>query len=199
MATRRREFQIEREWKVAHYGKGTSGVSNDLLSHDWGLAALRPSDENFAQIIDFLELLEHSVESEGFREDDAWMLKAVYGENPSYTGRHLLGMFNRAWERAKDESGKDSGSVESTRRIFLKTLGNEITSFRKLAELHHAKDVEVTEPLMDSQLIPSQEDLRKIMDYEAALERQFERKLQQLVAWRRAKGEPSTSKPFATK
>jgi len=49
---------------------------------------------------------------------------------------------------------------------------------------------------MDSQLIPSQEDLRKIMDYEGALERQFERKLQQLVAWRRAKGEPGTSEGF---
>jgi DNA gyrase inhibitor GyrI len=31
------------------------------------------------------------------------------------------------------------------------------------------------------------------MDYEAALEKQFERKLQQLVAWRRAKGEVDTS------
>jgi hypothetical protein len=51
---------------------------------------------------------------------------------------------------------------------------------------------ELGEPLMDSQLIPSQEDLRKIMDYEGALKRQFERKLQQLVAWRRAKGEPDT-------
>jgi hypothetical protein len=46
---------------------------------------------------------------------------------------------------------------------------------------------------MDSHLIPSQEDLKKIMDYEAALERKFERKLPQLVAWRRTKGEPGTS------
>ena len=53
--------------------------------------------------------------------------------------------------------------------------------------------MEVTELLMASHLIPSQEDLSKIMDYEAALERQFERKLQQLLAWRRAKGEPGTS------
>jgi hypothetical protein len=31
------------------------------------------------------------------------------------------------------------------------------------------------------------------MDYEAALERQFEMKVQQLVAWRRAKGRLGTS------
>ena len=35
------------------------------------------------------------------------------------------------------------------------------------------------------------EVLDRIMRYEAHLERQFERKLQQLVAWRRAKGEPA--------
>jgi hypothetical protein len=121
------------------------------------------------------------------------MLTVVYGKTPSYTGRYLTGLFDSGREGAKDESGKDRGDVETTRRLFLETLAREIASFRKLAELHHAKDVEVTEPLMDSQLIPSQEDLSKIMDYEAALEKQFERKLQQLVAWRRAKGEPGTS------
>jgi hypothetical protein len=193
LATKRRGFEIEREWKVANYGKGLAGVSNDMLSLDMGLAALRPSDENLNQITECLEVLEHLVETEGFREDDSWMLKVVYGEKPSYTGRYLTGMFDRSLEGAKDESGKDYGKVESTRRVFLETLASEIASFRKLAKLHHAKDVEVTEPLMDSQLIPSQEDLRKIMDYEAALERQFERKLQQLVAWRRAKGERDTS------
>jgi len=193
LASKRREFEIEREWKVANYGKGLAGVANDMLSKDMGLAALHPSDENLNQITECLEVLEHLVETEGFRDEDAWMLKAVYGEKPSYTGRYLTGMFNRSREGAKDENGKDSGEVEGTRRVFLETLNREITSFRKLAELHHAKEVEVTEPLVDSQLIPTQEDLKKIMDYESALERQFERKLQQLVAWRRAKGELGTS------
>ena len=41
----------------------------------------------------------------------------------------------------------------------------------------------------DSQLIPAEEDMERILRYETALERQFERKLQQLVAWRREKKE----------
>ena len=41
----------------------------------------------------------------------------------------------------------------------------------------------------DSQLIPAEEDMERILRYEAALERQFERKLQQLVAWRRERKE----------
>jgi hypothetical protein len=198
LASQRREFEIEREWKVANYGRGLAGVANDVLYANMGLSALRPSDENLNQITECLEVLEHLVETEGFREEDSWMLKAVYGGKPSYTGRYLTGMFKRGQEGAKDESGQDSGEVEGTRRVFLETLTREIASFRKLAELHHAKDVEVTEPLMHSHLLPSQEDLSKIMDYEAALEKQFERKLQQLVAWRRAKGEPGTSETVRT-
>ena len=193
LASQRREFEIERQWKVADYGKGLAGAANDMISKDMGLEALRPSGENFAQIIDFLEVLAHSVETEGFREGDSRMLTVVYGKTPSYTGGYLSVLFDRGREGAKDESAKDCEKVERSRRLFLETLARESASFRKLAELHYAKDVEVTEPLMDSHLIPSQEDLSKIMDYEAALERQFERKLQQLVAWRRAKGEPGTS------
>jgi hypothetical protein len=61
----------------------------------------------------------------------------------------------------------------------------------ELAGLHYASGVEVTEPPKDTLLIPSKEDLDMIMRYETALERQFARKVQQLVAWRRAKGEDS--------
>jgi hypothetical protein len=43
--------------------------------------------------------------------------------------------------------------------------------------------------MKDLRLLPSRGDVRKISRYEAHLERQFERKLRQLVAWRRAKGE----------
>jgi hypothetical protein len=191
VASQKRKFEIEREWKVADYGKGLGAVANDMLAADMGLAALHPSGSNFADITESLQALKYSVESKGFKEEDSFLLKLVYGEKACYKGRYLINLFNRGCEEAQDESGKSSDEVETTRRVFLETLDKEIASFSKLAELHYARDVEVTEPLKDSHLIPSQEDLDKIMRYEAALERQFERKVQQLVAWRRAKGEPS--------
>jgi hypothetical protein len=43
--------------------------------------------------------------------------------------------------------------------------------------------------MKDAQLLPGERDLEKIMRYEAALELQSERKLQQLVSWRREKRE----------
>jgi hypothetical protein len=192
VASQKRRFEIEREWEVAGYGKGLAAAANDMLAAERGLAALRPSGSNFADITESLQALKYSVESKGFREHDSFFLKLVYGEKPCYKGRHLTNLFNDGCKRAKDENGKSSDEVEGTRRAFLETLAEEIASFRKLAELHYARDVEVTEPLKDSHLIPSQEDLDKIMRYEAALERQFERKVQQLVAWRRAEGERSS-------
>ena len=162
-----------------------------MLSADMGLAALHPSSSNFAEIIGSLQALKNSVEAEGFKEEDSIFLRVVYGEKASYTGRYLNGLFKKGCEEAKRESGRSSGTRETTRPVFLEWLAKEIASFSNLAELHYARDVEVTEPLKDSHLIPSQEDLNKIMRYEAALERQFERKVQQLVAWRRAKREES--------
>ena len=55
----------------------------------------------------------------------------------------------------------------------------------KVWQLTRERDEQLTEPRKDAQLLPRQKDVEKIMRYEAALERQFERKLQQLVAWRK--------------
>jgi len=191
LASKKREFSIQRKWKEASYGKISNGEAKDIPYPNMGLVSLGPSAENIAEIIDLLENVKRSVETEGFVEEDSWPLKTVYGEKPGYTGRYLMDLFDSAPKWVKEDSVRYSEKVEVARRPLLKALTREIASFRKLAELHNARDVKVTEGLMDSQLIPSQEDLRKIMEYEAALERQFERKLQQLVAWRRSKGEVS--------
>jgi hypothetical protein len=46
--------------------------------------------------MDLLELLKDSVETEGFGEQGSWPLKVVYGEKPSYKGRHLTELYYRA-------------------------------------------------------------------------------------------------------
>jgi hypothetical protein len=189
LASQKREFSIQREWKEANYGKGSNEEGKVVSYPKMGLVSLGPSAENIAEIIDLLEDLKHSVETEGFAEGEFWRVQAVYGEKPSYTGGYLMDLFDRAPKWVKGDPVRYSEEVEVFRRPILKTLTREIAFFKKLADLHNASDEKVTEALMDGQLIPSQEDLRKIMDYEAALERQFERKLQQLVAWRRSKGE----------
>ncbi|MHB8654751.1 MAG: hypothetical protein ACYDA9_12825 [Terriglobia bacterium] len=188
LATQKRKFEIEREWKVANYGKGLGGLANDMLSADMGLAGLSLSSENFAHIRETLQALKYSVETWGFKEENSSFLTLVYGQKACYTGKYLSRIFKRGCEESKNQGESGAEEVETTRQAFLEELDKEIASFNTLAELHYARDVELTEPLKDSHLIPSQEDLDKIMRYEVALERQFERKVQQLVAWRRAQG-----------
>lgn len=67
-------------------------------------------------------------------------------------------------------------SVTFAKRI--EELEKEMATFVDLAGFHFAKDEEVTEPLNESHLIPSQEDL-KFMHFTAAFERQFGKKVQQ--------------------
>jgi hypothetical protein len=189
LASQKREFSIQREWKKANYGKGSNEEGKTVSYPQMGLVSLDPSAENIAEIIGLLEDLKHSVETEGFAEGEFWRVQAVYGEKPSYKGRYLMNLLDRAPKWVEGDPVRYNPEVEVSRGPILKTLTREITLFQKLADLHNASDDKAAEALMDGQLIPSQEDLRKIMEYEAALERQFERKLQQLVAWRRSKGE----------
>ena len=78
--------------------------------------------------------------------------------------------------------------------MFVRQLDSEIESFERLAELTRERDERLTDPMKEAQLLPHQEDMEKIMRSEAALEPQFERKLQQWVAWRREKGEGGRNK-----
>jgi len=192
LASKKREFSIQRKWKEASYGKISNGEAKDISSPNMGIVSLGPSAENIDKIINLLEDVKHSVDTEGFEEGNSLRLKAVYGDEPRYRGKYLMELFDKAPRWVKEDSVRCPEEVNVARHHIVETLTREITCFRRLAELYHA-DVKLTEALVDSQLIPSPEDLRKIMDYEVALERQFERKLQQLVAWRRAKGERDTS------
>jgi hypothetical protein len=186
LAWQKRKFEIDRQLNVEGYGKGLSGVSNDMTAAEFGLAGQNPSPANFKEIIRILRMLSSGIKFEGFKEEDSHLLSLVYGKNAPFESRVLIKWFKTGCEEAKPESGKRPEKLEMTRRSFLDSLEKEIASFEKLRQLHSARDVEVTEPLSDSHLIPPQEDLDKILRCEGALERQFERKVQQLVAWRRA-------------
>jgi Asp-tRNA(Asn)/Glu-tRNA(Gln) amidotransferase C subunit len=101
-------------------------------------------------------------------------------------GYPLLKVFTKLYTKQEAE---DLTAQDSDRQAFLLHLETEIMHFEKLFRLTTEGVKPLTEPMKDAQLLPRQKDLEKIVRYEAALELQFERKLQQLVAWRREKGE----------
>jgi hypothetical protein len=193
LAYQKHEFSIQRPWKQAIYGQSSHENAKDTLYPRAGLLSLGPSAENISDILGLLENVQHSVETEGFEEENFSRLKAIYGKEPSFGGKHLMELFDKAPRWVKEDPVRYSDEVNRARRDILAILTEEIACFRRLRKLCSAASVNAAADLVASQLIPSTEDLRKIMDYEAALERQFERKLQQLVAWRRSKGPVSPS------
>jgi hypothetical protein len=157
-----------------------------------GLSGLTPSISNFCQIIRCLKALKDSIESEGFNEGNLTYLNIVYGDECAGHGRDLLDLFKRGCQEAreaKDGTATAAEEAEKTREYFLQLLEKKISSVDVRIQILIAREINEFNPYGDSRLLPSQEDLDKIARYETSLERQFERKLQQLVAWRRAKGE----------
>jgi hypothetical protein len=148
-----------------------------------GLSGLPPSTPIFIKIISHLLAVKDSIESEGFKEDKLIYLTAVYGRECVNPGRNLIDLFKRGCQEvqeAKDGTGTAAGEAQETRRVFLDALQEEMASFDKRGDLLYAREIKESNPLTDSRLLPSQEDLDKIVRYETSLERQFERKLQQL-------------------
>jgi len=181
LVVKNRQFEEQEERYVDGRGKW-----------EVGLSGLPPSIPIFIKIISYLWTVKDSIESEGFKEDKLIYLTVVYGHECVNPGRNLTDLFKRGCQEvqeAKDGTGTAAGEAQETRRVFLDALEKEMGSLEKRAELLYARQLEAIDPLRDSRLLPSQEDLDKIVRYETSLERQFERKVQQLVAWRRVKGE----------
>ena len=83
----------------------------------------------------------------------------------------------------------ESGVVASKRRNheIERALDSEIAAYEELKKLCKARDLETTECMKDGRLLPSAEELGRILHYEAGLDRQFRSKLQQFMGWRRSK------------
>jgi hypothetical protein len=186
IATQRQKFEIDREWKLASRGKGAADSLAGDTAENVGLTARNDCRAKYFEIVGELTTLRATIEKEGFTANGFKFLQTVYGKTPGPIGFLLQHYFS---SHIKEREGGDTALQENNRRRFLERLDPEIESFKKLAQLEQERDGPLTEPMKDAQLLPSQQDLEKIMRYEAALERQFERKLQQLVSWRREKRE----------
>jgi len=149
-----------------------------------------------------------AADFKGFDEAGRERLKTFYGPQPGLAGSTLL---TRYEEYLREEARADATERARNRDSFLQALNGEVSFYFRLDNLMRRAENEGRKKAAggprdrsrqpqggpDSELhiegtansarILLGEDLDKVMRYEAHLERQFERKLQQLVAWRRAK------------
>ena len=158
-------------------GEGTFRDGQAKTLSRYGISGLPESPYKFSEILYLLRNMKDSVREVGVDERDKGVLEFVYGLMTALEC-HL-----------KSSGAKDAGEREQHRDAFLQQLSAEIISFENLAKLHEETEERLSGCRSNSLLLPSPEDIERILRYEAALERQFERKVQQLVSWRRAKGE----------
>ncbi len=196
LTAQRRKFEIEHESEVTGYGKGKEGHADQLLLKILGLSGLQDSAFKFSQVLEQLKALRWGVLDYGFEERGMEVLGVVYGPTPGLAGALLMKSYEQC---RKAQETEDAARQASARESFLKDLDAEIACFERLAELKQALDVDLAGPMADAQLLLSEEDLDKILRYEAALEGRFERKLELLMGWRKTRPRALPAKTLGPK
>jgi hypothetical protein len=166
-----------------------SELSTDNLTiKPFGLAGVSESAEKYRQILGLLLSVRAKVEEEGFSTQGFGLLQTVYGDSsPGATGSGLIAQYKVELEGQKSEAaaGDDYEKAEACAR-FLVALDRDIQAFTlQLKALHLAPTTPLPEPILESLLLPPQDELDRTMRYEAHLERQFQWLLQRLMSWRK--------------
>jgi len=183
IASKKRRYEIEREIEKCRRG-GAKALMQVAGLPELGFAGLPHSVEKCEHMVGVLRCLHDAVQYEGFQEDGLDLLKVAYGPTGPLEGIELKSQYQTCLKTAT--SGETS-EKEERKRSFLAALDREVAVYERLQELCRARDLETTEAMKDAQLLPRAEDLQMILRCESGLERQFRRRLRQLVAWRRAK------------
>jgi hypothetical protein len=109
----------------------------------------------------------------------------VYGSsNPGLRGRHLIGEFQRC---AKEQASADAAAQQANRGGFLQELEAEIAWFEQRAARDCQTRAELEIPRTEAELLRGDYDPARLMYYQEALERRFERKWKLLMRHRRAR------------
>ena len=184
MAAKTRHYEIGRALEGSSHTGGSQQFAEATMIPVTGYAGLPDSVDKCDRILDALRGLREAVLVLGPTQEHEKILDLVYGKPGPIGGIGLKARYRQALKWAQTDKQKNN---EDDLERFLAALGKEIDAYEKLRKLCKARDLETTQTMKDAHLLPSAEDVGTILHYEAGLTRQFKSKLQQLVAWRRAK------------
>ena len=182
----KQRFEFDRKRKDAVNGESDYREGQMKLFSSYGYSGLQDSRYKFSTILSLLRNLKDSAQETEVDEKDKNVLEVVYGKIPSMAGLSLLSALN-SWIKETKSKKQIPGGFH--RAAFLQEISMGIRSFENLAKLHEEKEEQLSDCRSNALLLPDPENMDRILRYEAALERQFERKVQLLVSLRRAKGE----------
>lgn len=159
---------------VVHYSGTTP--EGDINSPD--------SPEKYAAILRRLKSTRDIFLLMGFKAIAPANLKLVFGDGANCLGTDLFSSL----EACRTDFEKQPPETQEFRsKYLLEALDEEIRYFEKEFHLYREREVEVSPQMADAQLLPSSEDLDRIIRGETHLERLIELKRQQLFEWREEK------------
>jgi hypothetical protein len=194
LVSRRLDLKREREWTAHMARREMHRACGAPETSDQGLVNTADCPEKFASILSILRSVLDGYSSDGFTSIRHEPFGAIYGARASGRGNELVLSYN-LYKLCTEDPGKSAEDHAYAQELLALALKDEIRYFEKEFELYRAREIDVTDEMKDTRLLAPREGVHKISRYEAHLERQFERKLRQLVAWRRAKEETVWSVP----
>jgi hypothetical protein len=204
-------FELDYARKLAGEGRSETGQASLVAS--FGLAAAPDSSAKFKLILECLLAAYATVEREGFGAGGLAQLETVYGRDPGLAGAVLLATYRQhcgegsAAEQSaiptqaepctEEAAGPPCGPAPqgalavmpeeaAARQNFLESLQTEILCFEKLLEVHEKANDELAQAHWQAQGILSDADSKRVTRYEASLDRQYERLMNQLIRRREA-------------
>jgi len=180
----RRRTELKRQRHLASEGREEDGMVQKWLMSTQGVASLPDSQYKFERTTMFLRGLRATVELEGFSEWGTGCLRVIFGESPGLSAGDLI-LDYKAGLKAEAEGTEEAKLA--ARRAFVTALGEEIKAYQKLEALYREGAIEIPEATRDAQLLLDEKDLNNLLRQERMLELQYQLKLEQWSAWRRAK------------
>lgn len=178
LAARKQKLRSQRR-RADLPASGATAMGQRMQIKEFGFTGLPDSAWKFEQVLDNLHEMREQVAAGHLNADGAEYFTLLYGKTPSPQGIILTSRFEVLAKRF------ESGDLEETIRVdFLADLDAEISAYEGQQELYEAEHAE--NPVrQDADLMLPDEDMDKVIRYEAHLEDQIERKLRQFYARRR--------------
>jgi hypothetical protein len=184
-AARRREYLADHEESEAKIEAGRLHDLEPFTVSTLGFAGLHDSPAKFQRILQILEALHLFVSGEGFMGEGVVYLKTIYGShNPGLRAKRFISEYQRCCDQ---QESADAATREANRAAFLQDLEAEIAWFEHRAASNRQARADLEIPHTEAQLLKAGYDMARVMFYQEALERQFERKWQLLRRHRQAR------------
>jgi len=180
-AEQRRTLKLERQHKLASEGKNAGAAFQTKLAAEMGIVGLRDSNFKLEYTILLLRDVAAAAQLGEFSAPLLQALQMLYGPRPTVTAGTLISFYQNCVMAAVGGKPVDEAVADEVRR----TLKAEIQCFETLKQLYYSMEISVPPSLLDSRLLLSNKDSKKLNRYEMTIAHQFYNALDRFMEYRR--------------